>query len=56
MVLDSQQLQIVAQLVDNLEKALSKLEEAYADNNSEEFNKAKQNILDFQKKIAQSIT
>ena len=50
-MLDLQQLQILGQLVDNMEKISSKIKESYAKNNSIEFNKAKQEILDIQKKI-----
>jgi len=45
-------LQVLAQLVDNMEIACNKLEDAYNKNNAENFNAAKKEILDVQKKIA----
>lgn len=45
-------IQLLAQLVDNLDTASFKLEEAYKENNKEKFEEAKNAILDFQKKIS----
>jgi len=51
-MLDLEQLQIIAQLIDNMELATQKLEKSFAENNGEEFTKSKQEILDSQKKIS----
>ena len=50
-MLDLQQLQILAQLVDNMEIVSGRLEKAYGDNDGESFKKSKKEILDIQKKI-----
>jgi hypothetical protein len=50
-MIDLEQLQILAQLIDNMEIATNKLEEAYNTNNAEKFNAAKKEVLDIQKKI-----
>lgn len=54
-MLDLDQLQILAQLVDNIEILTRRLEKAYENNDSEEFNIAKTEILNFQKKIEEMI-
>jgi hypothetical protein len=50
-MLDLEQLQILAQIMDNIEVLTGILEKSYENNNGEEFNKSKGAILDFQKKI-----
>jgi len=50
-----EQLQTIAQLVDNIEISVEKLEKAYENNDSEEFSKSKNTILDFQKKISEML-
>jgi hypothetical protein len=50
-MLDLQELQILAQLVDNLDVLSKRLERAYGENSGENFSRAKQEILDIQKKI-----
>jgi len=45
-------LQVLAQLIDNMEIATNKLENSYNQNDAENFNAAKREILDIQKKIA----
>ena len=52
---DLEQLQILAQLVDSMEIAIDKLETAYQDNDSENFEKAKRTIFNFQQKISEII-
>ncbi len=54
-MIDLQELQILAQLADNIEIISGKLEKAYASNNTEEFNKSKKEILEIQKKISNLI-
>jgi hypothetical protein len=49
---DLEHLQILAQLIDNMERVSNKLEDAYNKNNAENFEAAKKEILDIQKKIA----
>ena len=48
-----QQLQFLAQLVDNIEKSTVILEKAYKDNDGEDFQKSKKYILEIQGKIAE---
>ncbi len=50
-----EQLQILAQLADSMEIAINKLERAYQDNDSEDFQKSKKAISDFQQKILEII-
>jgi len=52
---DLEQLQILAQLVDSMEIAINKLEKSYQDNDSENFQKSKKAIFDFQQKILEII-
>ena len=54
-MLDEQELHTVAQLIDNIEIILGKLEESYSSRDSEEFNKSKNEILNSQIKIADII-
>ena len=49
---DLAHLQVLAQLVDNMEIVINKLEDAYNKNDAEKFKAAKKEILDIQKKIA----
>jgi len=51
-MLDSEQLQTIAQLVDKIELATEELNKAYAKNDAEEFNKIKKEILDVQAEIS----
>ena len=51
-MLDSEQLQTLAQLVDKIELATEELDKAYAKNDAEEFNKIKKEILETQAKIS----
>ena len=51
--MDLDQIQIVAQLVENLDMNYRKLEEIYKNNNAEEFNKIKKEILIIQRKISE---
>ncbi len=48
-----QELQILAQLLDNMNLASEKLEKSYGKNNAEDFNSAKKEIADIQNKISQ---
>ena len=54
-MVDLEQLQILAQLVDSMEIAIDKLERAYQNNDSENFQKSKKTISDFQQKISEII-
>jgi hypothetical protein len=51
-MIDLQQLKIIAQLLDNMDIIENKLERAYNDNDAENFNRAKTEILDIQNKIS----
>jgi len=51
-MLDSEQLQILAQLIDNTEVYLERLEKSYDKNNAEEFMGFKKEILNIQIKIS----
>lgn len=50
-MLDPSQVQILAQLIDNIEISIDKLEDAYQEKNGEEFINSKNAILEFQKGI-----
>jgi len=52
-MVDLQKLQILTQLIDNLHVISEKLEKFYSENNAEEFNKAKREITEIQKKISE---
>ena len=52
---DLEQLQLLAQLVDSMEIAIDKLERAYQNNDSENFQRSKKTISDFQQKILEII-
>ena len=51
-MLDLEELQILAQLIDNIDILKNKLEKAYSDNDAETFTRSKNEILSTQKKIA----
>ena len=51
-MLDLEELQTVAQLIDNAKIILKKLEKAYSENESEAFNEAKKEILKINKNIS----
>jgi hypothetical protein len=51
-----QKIQLIAQLIESMEKSIDNLEKAYGDNDSEEFKKARDKIVDFQKKISGELT
>jgi len=51
-MLDLEQLQKIAELVDKIELATEELNKAYAKNDAEEFNKIKKEILDVQAEIS----
>jgi len=50
-MLDLTKLQFLAQIVDDMEIAIRKLEKSYKNNNSENFQNSKNTILNFQQKI-----
>ena len=52
-MLDLEQLQILAQLADNMDTVYTKLEKAYANNDGEDFKKSKKELLDNQAKISE---
>jgi len=54
-MLDLQELQIIAQLVDNMEIMTGNLEDAYAKKNSQKFQESRNEILKSEKKIEQMI-
>ena len=54
-MVDLQELQILAQLVDNLDKIADKLKDAYEKNNSEEFNNLTKGLLSTKLKISEMI-
>lgn len=52
---DLQELQIVAQLVDNIEVVIDKLEDSYNKKDALNFENSKQEIFKFQKKIQEML-
>jgi hypothetical protein len=50
-MIDLEQLQIIAQLIDNLDIITRKLEKAYQDNDSENFNNSKKEIINIKEQI-----
>ena len=54
-MIDLQQLKVLAQLIDNLELITGKLERGFNENNAEDFNRAKKELLDTQNKISKMI-
>lgn len=55
-MIDLQQLKIISQLEDNMDVLATMLEKAYNDNNAENFNNAKNEILGIQNKISRMIS
>ena len=55
-MIDLEQLKVLAQLIDNIETFSENLEKAYTDNDNDDFNKSKQEILKIQKQIAKLIS
>ena len=51
-MLDIEQIQILAQLADNAEVMIEKLEKSYEKNDAEDFMNSQGEILDIQKKIS----
>ena len=51
-MLDLEQLQKIAELVDKIELSTEELDKAYAKNDAEDFNKIKKEILDVQAEIS----
>ena len=51
-MLDLEQLQKIAELVDKIELSTEELDNAYAKNDAEDFNKIKKEILDVQAEIS----
>ena len=51
-MIDSQHIQTVMQLLERMELTSETLDKAYADKNAEKFKKAKDELIDFQKKIS----
>jgi len=54
-MLDLQQLQTIAQLIDNIDISIEKLEKAFKDNNAEIFKNSKKEILDIQNNISKTM-
>lgn len=52
-MIDEQNLYILIQLIDNMLNATGKMEDAYDDKNSKNFEKYKTEILDSQKKLSE---
>ena len=55
-MLDLQQLQVLAQLIDNMELATKKLEKAYSKNDAQDFTKSKQEIAKIQIQISEIVS
>ncbi len=51
-MLDLQQIQTLAQLIDNIDVSIEKLEKSYKNNDAEEFQNSKKEILTTQDKIS----
>ena len=54
-LLDVQQLQVVAQLINNMEIVIEKLNDAYSNNDAEKFKQSKIEILTSQKQIEEML-
>ncbi|MEM0465731.1 MAG: hypothetical protein QXW97_03470 [Candidatus Pacearchaeota archaeon] len=54
-MISSEELQIIAQLIENLDNLTNRLEKAYNDKDIESFNSIKKEILDIQIKISNII-
>lgn len=52
---DSNQFQVLVNLVDEIELSIGEIEKAYQNNDGERFKKAKEQILDIQNKISKTI-
>lgn len=50
--MDIQKFYIIAQLIDSMESVVDKLKNSYSQNNVDNFNKAKIEILNIQRKIS----
>jgi len=50
-----EKLQTIAQLIDRMEASIAQLEKSYNNNDSNDFNKSKQAILEFQAKISKNL-
>ena len=50
-----EELQILAQLIDSIDSGVERIEHSYGKNDVEEFSKAKEIILNFNKKISEII-
>jgi hypothetical protein len=51
-MLELQEIQTIAQLVDNLDLAVDKLDNSYSEKEASLFNQTKQEMINFQKKIS----
>ena len=51
-MLDIEQIQLLAQLIDNADVTIENLEKSYEKNNAEDFKDSKKEILDIQNKIS----
>lgn len=54
-MIDLPQLQLIAQLMDNMDISVKELEKSYNENNSERFTRAKQEIFDIHDKIGRLV-
>ncbi len=54
-MLDLQEHQVIAQLLDNMDNAISKLEKSYNSNDGESFTKAQDEVLDIYNKLSKMI-
>lgn len=54
-MIDLPRLQLLAQLLDNMEIVAKALEKSYNENNAENFNRTKAEILDIQNKISRLV-
>ena len=50
-MLDTQELQILAQLIDNIETLTERIESAYSKNNADAYRRSNSEVLDIQRKI-----
>ncbi|MFH1358611.1 MAG: hypothetical protein ABIH37_01860 [archaeon] len=50
-MLDTEQLQILVQLIDNMETLIEKIESAYSKNNADAYKRSNNEVLDIQRKI-----
>lgn len=54
-MLDTQEIQTLAQLIDNLDILVEKFEKSYRDNDAEDFQNSKKEILETQTKISKVV-